>query len=90
MASKIQKHAARMKRVNARIESLRKIRDTKLRFMVTCGDGYKREAATVRDDGSIDLGSRTLSRDQARDFATWILEQHAGHVEPPTEKKEEA
>lgn len=70
MASKIQKHAARMKRVSARIESLRKIREKKLQFLVKCNDGSMRPAATVTSDGNIELMSRTLGRETSRDLAT--------------------
>lgn len=89
MSSKIQKHMERRTRLEARIGKLKKIHNAPLRFLVKCGDGYMREAATVMDDGRIELSPRSLTRETSRDLATWILEQHAGHVEPPAPPKED-
>ena len=57
--------------------------------MAKCADGNMRVIASVLSDGKIQLRNFSLNRNNSRNLSMWLLEMHAGYVDPPEPPKED-
>lgn len=67
-------------------------REKEIQHLPTC-DVLRNKAtyasARLFENGTIGLGNLTITREEAIELASWLLDMFTGHVEPPTEKEEE-
>lgn len=76
-----------MARISKRIKELRAREQFSPTFKIERSDGYIHQVASIGDNGRLTFSNTSVSPEQARATAFWILEWYAGHTppEPPSE-----